>query len=131
MSEERPANIDNVVSRYGNRLFGFIRKRVSNNADAEDILQEVWYQLSRVVDTDSIEQLSGWLFRVARNKVTDSYRKQRPDSIEEMGVEDEEGAQQPVAELLMADFIDPGDEELKEIFWETLFAALDLSLIHI
>ena len=62
MAEKRERKISNVINEYGNRLFRFIRGRVPNNADAEDITQEVWYQLSRVVELDSIEQISGWLF---------------------------------------------------------------------
>jgi hypothetical protein len=75
-------NIASVVSRFGKRLLGFIRQRVGNEADAEDILQDVWYQLTTTVDTEPIEQISGWLFRVARNKIIDRYRKKRPESLE-------------------------------------------------
>ncbi|HRI19962.1 MAG TPA: sigma factor, partial [Panacibacter sp.] len=63
--------IAHTVKEYGRRLFGFIRGRVNSNEDAEDILQDVWYQLSNLVNADEIEQISGWLFRVARNKITD------------------------------------------------------------
>jgi DNA-directed RNA polymerase specialized sigma24 family protein len=75
MAEKRELKLGKVINEYGNRLFRFIRGRVPTNADAEDISQEVWYQLSSVVDLDSIEQISGWLFRVARNRITDNYRK--------------------------------------------------------
>ena len=126
MTEKRKNNITDVVRAYGSRLFGFIRNRVPTNADAEDILQEVWYQFSKVVDVDSIEQLSAWLFRVARNKVTDSYRKQRPDLIEDYGYEEEEGeGEVSLMNLLSTDFPTPEDEELKQLFWEALFSALD------
>lgn len=124
MTEKRERNITGVVREYGKRLFGFIRNRVPTNAEAEDILQEVWYQLSNVVELDSIEQISGWLFRVARNRVTDSYRKQRPALLEDFNYEGEDG-ELPLEDILMADFPTPEDENLKEIFWETLFEALD------
>jgi len=78
MAEKRDRKINDVIKEYGNRLFRFIRGRVPTNADAEDITQEVWYQLSRVVELESIEQISGWLFRVARNRITDNYRKKKP-----------------------------------------------------
>src|ERR1700749_2373774 len=77
-------NITSVISRFGKRLSGFIRQRVGNEADAEDILQDVWYQLTTTVDTDPIEQMSGWLFAVARNKIIDRYRKKQPESLEPM-----------------------------------------------
>ena len=124
MTEKRERNIANVVREYGKRLFGFIRNKVPTNADAEDILQEVWYQFSKVVDTDSIEQVSGWLFQVARNKITDSYRKQRPELIEDFTYENEEG-DTTFQEILLADFPAPEDENLRQIFWEALFEALD------
>ena len=124
VSPSRERTITHTIRTYGNRLFGFIRSRVSTNADAEDILQEVWYQLSRVVDIESIEQISSWLFRVARNKVTDNYRKKKPDLLEDYNAsQDHDGI--PFQDLLLADFNTPETETFKEIFWETLLHALD------
>ena len=123
-TKQRDKTITAAVRAYGKRLFRFIRNRVPTNADAEDILQEVWYQLSRVVDTTPIEQLSGWLFQVARNKVTDSYRKQRPDLLEDYTYENDEGEFQ-LLDILMADSSTPEMENLKQIFWEELFEALE------
>lgn len=124
MADKRENRINTVVSKYSQRLRGFIRNRVSNSDDAEDILQEVWYQFSRVVDLDSIEQLSGWLFQVARNKVTDNYRKKSTDSLSSL---DGDGEQDSGGEnsFLLADFPAPEDEDLREIFWEELFEALE------
>ena len=124
MAEKRERKISKVINEYGNRLFRFIRGRVPTNADAEDISQEVWYQLSRVIELDSIEQISGWLFRVARNRITDSYRKQKPDLLEDQNFENEDGSFN-FKEILMADSVSPEDENLKEIFWEELFEALE------
>ncbi len=124
MSENRDRNITEVVRTYRDRLFGFIRKRVSTNADAEDILQDVWYQFSRVVDTEPVEQISGWLFQVARNRVADNYRKKKPDLLENYTYETDEG-EVYINESLLADFPTPEDEDLKAIFWETLYRALD------
>ncbi len=124
MAEKRERRISKVINEYGNRLFRFIRGRVPTNADAEDIAQEVWYQLSRVVELDSIEQLSGWLFRVARNRITDSYRKQKPDLLEDKNFENEDG-RFDFKDILIADSVSPEEENLKEIFWEELFKALD------
>lgn len=124
MAEQRERKISNVINEYGNRLFRFVRGRVSTNADAEDITQEVWYQLSRVIELDSIEQISGWLFRVARNRITDNYRKQKPDLLEDKTYDNDEGSF-PLKDILMAESISPEDENLKELFWEELFIALD------
>ena len=109
-----------IVKDYGNRLFGFIRSKVGSNEDAEDILQEVWFQLSRFVDVDEIEQISGWLFKVARNKIIDKHRKMGPDALEDYDREDEA----VVRKILLTDPTDPEIEYLKEIFWQELFAAL-------
>ena len=124
MAGKREKNITGVVREYGNRLFRFIRGRVATNADAEDILQEVWFQFSNVVDMDSINQISGWLFRVARNKVTDNFRKKKPELIEDFSYENDEG-ELYLKEILIADFPNPKDESLRQIFWDELFSALD------
>ncbi len=123
-TKQRDKTIRAAISTYGKRLFRFIRSKVPTNDDAEDILQEVWYQLSRVVDIASIEQMSGWLFQVARNKVTDSYRKQKPDLIEDYAYENEDGALH-LKDILLAEVPTPEMENLKEIFWEELFGALE------
>ena len=124
MAEKRKLTISGVINEYGNRLFRFVRGRVPTNADAEDITQEVWYQLSRVIELDSIEQISGWLFRVARNRITDSYRKQKPDSLEDHNYENEDG-NFSFRDILMAETLSPEEEDLKDIFWEELFTALE------
>jgi RNA polymerase sigma factor (sigma-70 family) len=124
MAENRERKIGAIINEYSNRLFGFIQKRVPSTADAEDITQEVWYQLSRVAELDTIEQISGWLFRVARNRITDNYRKQKPDLLLDNDAENEEDSFD-LKSVLMADTVSPEDENLKEIFWEALFEALD------
>ena len=124
MAEQRENTVSSAMRDYGNRLFQFIRGRVRRNADAEDIFQEVWYQFSKVVDVEPIEQVSGWLFRVARNRITDNYRKKRPELLEDFAYEDEEG-DTVFRDILLADYNTPETETLREFFWEELFAALD------
>ena len=117
-------NVVQAVKDYGKRLFGFVRGRVKTDEDAEDIMQDVWYQLSNVIDTTQIEQLSAWLYKVARNKITDKYRKRTTESLDDMTYEDQEGMFN-ISEILFADVNTPETEYLKEIFWEELFDALD------
>ncbi len=124
MAEQRENIINRAMKNYGQGLFRFIRGRVNTNADAEDIFQDVWYQFSKVVETNPIEQISSWLFRVARNRVTDNYRKMKPELLEDFAYEDEEG-DTVFREILMADFNTPETETLRELFWEELFEALD------
>lgn len=110
---------------YGKRLFYFIRGRVNTDEDAEDILQDVWYQFSNVLENEPIEQTSAWLFRVARNRIIDKYRKHQTASLEEevFGDQDDEGFS--FREFLLADNSTPETEHLRNLFWEQLFAALN------
>src|SRR5271157_166729 len=81
MSLEQDRRISEVVKREQSRLRNFIRRRVPDPRDAEDILQEVFYELveaNRLLMP--IEHVTGWLFRVARNRITDLFRKKKPES---------------------------------------------------
>jgi len=124
LTEEKSQNIVQTVQEYGKRLFSFIRGRVRTDEDAEDILQDVWYQFSNVTESEPIEQVSSWLFTVARNKITDKYRKQKPVHIEDFVYEDEDG-EVNYKDLLLSDPTTPEDVELRKIFWEELIKALD------
>jgi RNA polymerase sigma factor (sigma-70 family) len=124
MADKPGQHIIQTVKDYSKRLFGFIRGKVKTDEDAEDILQDVWYQFSNTSATETIEQVSGWLFAVARNKITDKYRKRKPDLIEDSGHEDEDG-ELHFNELLFADDNNPETEHIKTMFWEALFHALD------
>lgn len=124
MDDPPKRNIIETVKQYGNRLSRFIRGQVKTDEDAEDILQDVWYQLSKVVDLDGIESISGWLFQVARNRITDTYRKKKEDPLSGLMIEDEEG-DTSFREILLADAQTPEDQFFKDIFWDELMRALD------
>jgi RNA polymerase sigma factor (sigma-70 family) len=81
-------NKTGIVKEYGKKLLAFIRGRVSSREESEDILQDVWYQFYNT--TEAIDQAGAWLYRVARNKIVDTYRKKKPESLEETINEDEE-----------------------------------------
>ncbi len=116
-------NIIETIKMYGHQLFAFIRSRVPTSEDAEDILQEVWFQLSNQSSPDDIDSMSGWLHRVARNKITDKYRRKKEDSLDDLAYDDDEGVN--LADLLLADGNNNDAKELQQIFWETLINALD------
>jgi RNA polymerase sigma factor (sigma-70 family) len=133
-------NITAVISQFGRRLMGFIRQRVGSEADAEDILQDVWYQLTTTVDTEPIEQISGWLFAVARNKIVDRYRKKRPESLEMLlqsrggGASGGRGGQTgsnstgdapDLAGILLDESSNPETANLRALFWKALQDALE------
>ena len=127
MSAANRKNIASVVGEFGKRLLSFIRRRVDNEADAEDILQDIWQQLTITVDTEPIEQLSGWLFKVARNKIIDRARKKKPESLESLlDIFAGENETEPdFTGILLDDSENPENAYLRELFWKTLHAALD------
>lgn len=124
VNQQKQNGVIEAVKNYGKRLSRFIKSRVSSMEDAEDILQDVWYQLSNIVDIGQIEQLNAWLFKVARNKITDKYRKQTPQYLDDLAYIDDEG-ETHFKDILLSDFNTPETEHLKEIFWQELFTALD------
>jgi len=92
MAREQDQRISEVVKRERSRLLNFIRRRVPDPGDAEDILQEVFYRLieaNRLLMP--IEHITGWLFQVARNRITDLFRKKKPENFSEIEVDDEDG----------------------------------------
>ncbi len=123
MAENRKRNITEVINTYSKRLMGFIRKRVDNPSDAEDILQDVFYQL--VDNTEPIEKLTGWLFTVARNKITDRQRKHKPDLLDDLFAGEEGEDWLGWAELFFDENNNPETDYLRSMFWETLNSALN------
>jgi len=117
-------SIKHAVQNYGKRLFSFIRNRVKNDEDAEDILQDVWYQLSSIIDTEPIEQLSSWLYRVSRNRIVDKNRKKTTLLLDDMAYEDEDG-EMVFSEALFEDSTFSETEFDEVLFKESLFKALN------
>lgn len=124
MTTDRKRNITQVITDYSKRLMGFIRKRVSNEADAEDILQDVFYQF--IGNTQPIEQMTAWMFTVARNKIIDRQRKKRPEALEDLFGE-EEGDEGGLnwTEFLFDASDNPEKDYLRNLFWEELNNALN------
>jgi RNA polymerase sigma factor (sigma-70 family) len=125
MSEQRSTSLTSIVQQFGKKLFGFIRGKVKTTEDAEDIIQDVWYQLSNLTNLQDIENVSGCIYQVARNKVTDRYRKKTTDSLENYAYSDEDGEFNFKDILLLDDSNNPELGHFKELFWEELMEALD------
>ncbi|HTB53483.1 MAG TPA: sigma-70 family RNA polymerase sigma factor [Ferruginibacter sp.] len=123
MSAERSNNISGTIKAYSKQLFGFIKQRVSSNEDAEDILQDVFFQFAG--NEEPITQVTGWLYKVARNKITDSYRKQKLPLIDDIqsASSGEEGFDWK--EILLAADDTPETSYIRNLFWEELQLALD------
>jgi len=125
MDQEPSERISEVVEREQSRLRHFIRRRVPDPRDAEDILQEVFYELveaNRLLMP--IEHVTGWLFRVARNRITDLFRKKRPESLGDAALADEDD------ELLRLEDLLPSPAAGPEALYarNVLLAELDLAV---
>jgi RNA polymerase sigma factor (sigma-70 family) len=124
MAHDQDQNISDVVEREGSRLRSFIRRRVPDPRDAEDILQEVYYELveaNRLLMP--IEHVTGWLFRVARNRITDLFRRKKPERFGE--VENEDGERRTLEELLPSRDAGPEERFARELMLEELEVAVD------
>jgi RNA polymerase sigma factor (sigma-70 family) len=125
MSKQDKENIiSHTVNKYGEKLMAFIKPKVKSAEDAEDILQEVWFQLSNLTNIADIVNISNWLFSVTRNKITDNYRKKKTNHLEDYLYEDDDG------ETFIRDFLlmDANSTELKlfqDDIWDALIHALE------
>src|SRR5450432_674033 len=123
MTDSKANSITAIVKDYSRRLMGFIRKRVTNEADAEDILQDVFYQL--LGNKEPIDQVTSWLFTVARNKIIDSKRKKKPLAVDFLFSAEDDGEMNEWMDILMDDSSNPETIYLRNLFQETLKEALD------
>ena len=122
---EQDRQISEIIARERSRLRNFIRRRVADPADAEDIVQEVFYELveaNRLLMP--IEHVTGWLFRVARNRITDLFRKKKPELFADTAVENEEGELLQVEDLLPSADDGPEAVYLRKVLLEEMAAAL-------
>jgi len=125
MALDQDQRISEVVQREGGRLRNFIRRRVMDPRDAEDIQQDVFYELveaNRLLVP--IEQVTGWLFRVARNRIIDLFRRKRPVSLADAGGANEEGERLPLEDLLPSPEAGPEALYARQVLLEELEAAI-------
>src|SRR5260221_12000148 len=126
MALEQDQRISEVVKREQYRLRNFIRRRVPDPSDVEDIVQDVFY---RLVEANRllmpIEHVTGWLFRVARNRITDLFRKKKPEPFSDAAIEDEEGEALQIEGLMPSSDCDPDRVYLRDLLLEELELSLD------
>ena len=123
---EQDRQISEVVEEQRTRLRNFIRRRVPDPRDVEDILQEVFYELveaNRLLMP--IDHVSGWLFRVARNRITDLFRKKKPVAFTDIVVADVDGALLRIEDLLPSPDAGPEALYFRGVLLEELELALD------
>src|SRR6266540_85235 len=126
MALEKDRRITDVVERERSRLLGFIRRRVTDPGDAEDILQDVFQALveaNRLLMP--IEHVTGWLFRVARNRITDLFRKKKPESFSDIAVWDEDDEMLPLEDLLPSPAAGPEELYDRNVLLDALELAVD------
>jgi len=122
---EQDRQISEVVAEQRSRLRNFIRRRVPDPSDAEDIVQEVFYELveaNRLLMP--IDHVTGWLFRVARNRIIDLFRKRKPETFSDAAIEGEAGELLQIEDLLPSP--DAGPEAL--YFHSVLLDELEFAL---
>jgi RNA polymerase sigma factor (sigma-70 family) len=126
MALEQDQRIADVVEREQSRLSSFIRRRVPDPRDAEDILQDVFYELveaNRLLMP--IDHVTGWLFRVARNRITDFFRKKKPESFSETGVTSEDDELLQLEDLLPSPDAGPDALYARHVLLDELELAVD------
>ena len=123
---EPDRQISEIVAEERSRLRNFIRRRVPDPLDVEDILQEVFYEL---VEANRrlmpIDHVTGWLFRVARNRITDLFRRNKPATFSEIAVEDEHGELLQIEDLLPSPEAGPEAQYVRHVMIDELELALD------
>jgi RNA polymerase sigma factor (sigma-70 family) len=123
MTSEQDRRISQTVARERSRLRRFIESRVPDAGDAEDLLQEVFYELVEAVRLlKPIEQAGAWLFRVARNRIIDRFRKRQPEGLRDVSIDDETFA---LDELLPSAEAGPEAVFARGVLLEEIEAALD------
>jgi RNA polymerase sigma factor (sigma-70 family) len=127
MSNNQRQEVGTLVTTYKPRLNAFIRKRVSNKEDAEDILQDVFYQLAKV-DTamNPIEQVAAWLYRVARNMIINKQNKKYEEELPSYQNDDYDDVLKDISEMLFSKQTSPSPETeyLRSLLWVELEDAL-------
>jgi len=124
-SVEQDRHISEVIAEEQPRLRSFIRRRVPNQADAEDLLQDVLFELVQAKRLlQPIDYVTGWLFRVARNRIIDFFRKKKPETFTDAAVENDEGELLAIEELLPSPDAGPEALYLRGVLLDELKAAL-------
>jgi RNA polymerase sigma factor (sigma-70 family) len=126
-AREQDQRISEVVKLERARLKNFIRRRVPDERDAEDILQEVFYELVEAYRMmKPIERVSAWLYRVARNRITDMFRKKRPEALDRIPLAvTADGEPLLLEDLLPSSEAGPEAAYARSVLLEELDAALD------
>jgi len=126
MSPKESEKIGSVYKEERKRLLGYIRNRISDRIEAEDILQDVFYQLTLGFrDIRRIENLTAWIYKVADNRITDLFRRKKHVSISyNENTKDDDDGPLTLEEILPSLGSTPEDDEVKQLIWEAIEETL-------
>jgi len=117
-------SISDIYKKYSSPLLGFISKRIPSREDSEDILQNVFYQLSKIdLEENPIEQVSSWLYSVARNQIIDRKRKHKEVEMPYVSEDGDTGFIREFTEFILASD-SPDTDLIKTLVWEKLEISL-------
>ena len=123
---DQDERISRAVEKESARLRNFIRRYVSDPADVEDVLQDVFYELVEAYRMmKPVEQVAAWLFRVARNRITDLFRKKRPESLGGAAIADEDGERRWLEDLLPSPEAGPEALYARSLLLDEIESAVD------
>jgi RNA polymerase sigma factor (sigma-70 family) len=126
MVDEQDRQISETVERERLRLLNFIRRRVSDPGDVEDILQDVFFEFVETYRLmKPIEQAGAWLFRVARNRIIDGFRKKKPELLDDLAAPSDDGEMLSIEELLPSPDAGPEAAYARSLLIDELEAALE------
>lgn len=126
MASEQDHNISEVVTKEQARLRNFIRRRVPDPDDADDILQEVFFELVEAYRLmQPIEHAGAWLFRVARNRIIDGFRKKKPEKLGDMALGTDNGEELSLEQLLPSPDTGPDAAYARALLMEAIEDALE------
>ncbi len=129
MALKEDRQISDIVRQEQSRPRNFIRRRVPDSRDVEDILQDVFFELveaNRLLMP--IEHITGWLFRVARNRITDLFRRKKPEAFGDAAIEDEDGELQRIEELLPSPDGGPETQYLRRLLPRRVFLPIGIGI---
>ena len=123
---EQDRRIVDAIQREGRLLLRFIRRRVKDRGDAEDILQDVFYELTEAYRLmQPVEQAGAWLYRVARNRIIDRFRKKKPEPFSEVARDGDEGEMLRFEDMLPSPDAGPEAAYARGVLLEELESALE------
>lgn len=126
MQDKQDRQVAEVINRERNRLWNFIRQRMPNREDAEDILQEVFFELFEAHRLmKPVEQTGAWMIRVARNRITDWFRKKKPVALAETVIASSDGESLSLADLLPSPDAGPEAAYARTVLIDELLDALE------